>query len=84
MPKILVVAYGGGHARLLVPVIHLLQDRGHEVLVLGLTLGQSVFQEAGLPAVGLSEILQQSTRWQEIVQRGQNLVEESDVHPKSD
>jgi hypothetical protein len=82
MPKILVVAYGGGHARLLVPVIRLLQERGHEVLVLGLTLGQSVFQEAGLSAVGLSEILQQSTRWQDIVQRGQNLVDESDVHPQ--
>lgn len=82
MPKILVVAYGGGHARSLVPVIRLLQERGHELLVLGLTLGQSVFQEAGLSAVGLSEILQQSTRWQDIVQRGQNLVDESDVHPQ--
>ena len=82
MPKILVAAYGGGHARLLVPVIRLLQERGHEVLVLGLTLGQSVFREAGLSAVGLSEILKQSTRWQEMTQRGQNLVDESDIHPQ--
>ena len=81
MSKILVAAYGGGHARLLVPVIRLLQERGHEVLVLGLTLGQSVFREAGLSAVGLCEILQRSPRWHEMIQQGRNLVDESDVHP---
>lgn len=60
MPKILVAAYGGGHARLLIPVIRDLEARGHEVTVLGLTLGKAVFNQANITAVGLYDILQYS------------------------
>jgi hypothetical protein len=82
VPKILVAAYGGGHARLLAPVVRMLNARGYETTVLGLTLGRSVFEQEGITAYMLSDILQQSDRWPEIVRFGEQLVHAEDVHPE--
>lgn len=82
MPKILVAAYGGGHARLLIPVIRDLEARGHEVTVLGLTLGKAVFNQANITAVGLYDILQYSPRWCELERLGKSVLKELDIHPQ--
>jgi len=80
--KILVAAYGGGHARLLIPVIRDLKARGHEITVLGLTLGKAVFQQANLNVLGLYDIIRSSPRWVKIEDVGKSVLTEQDIHPQ--
>jgi hypothetical protein len=47
--KILGVAYGGGHANCVLPVLNELSQRGHEVLFLGLTSSIPQGKKSGLP-----------------------------------
>lgn len=82
MSKILVAAYGGGHARLLIPVIRDLKARGYEITVLGLTLGKAVFRQANLKALGLYDIIRHSPRWVEIERVGKSVLTEQDIHPQ--
>lgn len=82
MSKILVAAYGGGHARLLIPVIRGLKARGHEITVLGLTLGKAVFRQANVNALGLYDIIRHSPRWVEIERVGKSVLTEQDIHPQ--
>ena len=84
MAKIFFTAYGGGHARMLVPVIIELSRRGHEVCVLGLTLGKSVFQEANIATLGLYDLLNRTERWSEIERFGCQLVAGHEQNPKID
>lgn len=79
MANILLAAYGGGHAKLLVPVVKELMRRGHNAEVVGLTLGKSVFTDAGIKTHGLSSILVNTQRWPEIKACGIQLVNVSNV-----
>lgn len=69
---------------MLVPVIIELSRRGHEVCVLGLTLGKSVFQEANIATLGLYDLLNHTERWSEIERFGCQLVAGHEQNPKID
>ncbi len=57
MKRILAVCYGGGHAKILRPVLDLLSKHslGFSVVVLALTTGKSVFKNASYPVYGFSD-----------------------------
>ena len=67
---------------MLVPVIIELSRRGHEVCVLGLTLGKSVFQEANIVTLGLHDLLNRMERWSEIEKIGCKLLAGHEESPK--
>jgi UDP-N-acetylglucosamine:LPS N-acetylglucosamine transferase len=46
--KVLITCYGGGHVPMCIPVIRELQARGHEVVVLALTVAGPAFERAGI------------------------------------
>lgn len=46
--KVLVTCYGGGHVSMCVPLIEALKARGHEVVVLALTVAGPAFERLGI------------------------------------
>ena len=56
--KILFVAYGGGHARMLIPVIHALKDHPDlETEAVALTTGGPIFRQEHLPCKGYRDFI---------------------------
>lgn len=47
--KVLITCYGGGHVTMCVPMIEELKARGHDVLVLALTVAGPTFERLGIP-----------------------------------
>lgn len=47
--KVFITCYGGGHVTMCVPVIEELKARGHEVVVLALTVAGPIFERLGIP-----------------------------------
>ena len=59
MKKVLFVAYGGGHVRMLIPVARLLREQGlAEPVFVGLTTARSEVERAGFPCVGFSDFVE--------------------------
>lgn len=56
--RVLLVAYGSGHVRMLIPVARALQDQGVAVQVLGLTTAAAVVRDAGLPLLQFKDFVQ--------------------------
>lgn len=54
--KILLVAYGGGHVAMLVPVWKKLTAEGHNVIFLALTTAQHYLTEQGIPYIGFRNL----------------------------
>ena len=50
------VAYGGGHCAMLIPVARALMDRGWRVDFLALTTGRGPVEQAAIPALGFSDL----------------------------
>lgn len=75
--KIFLVSYGGGHSRLLIPVIHKLQGMNHyEIEVLGLTASAADYLAADIPFYGMVKLME-SFGDDHILQMGRALL--SDV-----
>lgn len=55
--KLLCVSYGGGHVAMLVPVVKLALQRGHEVVFLGLTTARRSLDLQGIPSIGFADLL---------------------------
>lgn len=61
--KIVLVAYGGGHVNMLVPVIKKLQENHNlELVVLGLTTAGSVLEKQGIAYLGFKDLLKPSDK----------------------
>lgn len=59
MKKVLLVAYGGGHVRMLLPVARALRDRGlAEPVFLGLTTARAQVLAAGFPCLGFLDFVE--------------------------
>lgn len=57
-PRILFVTYGGGHVRMVIPVVRALQRRGGVAIdVLGLTTAFPMLAAQGIPAFGFSDLV---------------------------
>ncbi len=57
-PKVLFVTYGGGHVKMLLPVIRELERRGSmEVKVIGLTTAAAVLAAANIPCLGFHDLV---------------------------
>jgi hypothetical protein len=57
-PKVLFVTYGGGHVKMLLPVIRELERRGSmEVKVIGLTTAATVLADANIHSLGFHELV---------------------------
>lgn len=54
--KILLVAYGGGHVAMLVPVWEKLTADGHDVIFLALTTAQKYLSERSIPYIGFCDL----------------------------
>jgi len=78
--QILFVAYGGGHMRMLVPVAQEMRDRGHDILLLPLTLGVKDAAASGLPMITLNEALADHPGFDEMLSWGRQIAPTSD-HP---
>lgn len=58
-PKVLFVTYGGGHVKMLLPVIRELIRRGKmEVQVIGLTTAAAVLAAANIPSIGFHDLVE--------------------------
>lgn len=58
--KILFIAYGGGHVRMIVPLVHeLLKRPDTTVTVLGLTTAGKILEKKGIPYIGFRDIIRQ-------------------------
>ena len=55
--RILTVAYGGGHSRMLIPVIRKMRQNGMDVLSLACTLGLADMKSAGLPFISYIDLM---------------------------
>lgn len=59
MKRVLFVAYGGGHVRMLLPVAQALRASGRaEPVVLGLTTARAEVLAAGFPCLGFADVVQ--------------------------
>lgn len=56
--KVLFVAYGGGHVRMVIPVAQALREVGAEVAILGLTTAAEAVRAAGLPLLQFKDFLE--------------------------
>ena len=57
--KIFLASYGGGHSRLLIPLIHKLQEMNHyEIEVLGLTASAADYLAADIPFYGMVKLME--------------------------
>lgn len=56
MAKLFFVTYGGGHVSMLLPVAQAALRSGHEVVFLGLTTARGALAQAGIPAIGFSDL----------------------------
>lgn len=56
MTRIMLVAYGGGHAALLAPVAQALIAKGHCVTFLALTTARAALDRLGIPSIGFSNL----------------------------
>lgn len=58
MKKVLMIAYGGGHINMVLPVARLLRDEGHLTpLILGLTTARNAVVAAGFTCIGLRDFI---------------------------
>lgn len=71
MGKILAVCYGGGHVNTMVPVIHNLRKRGHDVTLIGLTLAKVKLDRLNIFNTPLSSVVDE-----EILLLGQKVYKE--------
>ena len=70
----LFVAYGGGHAKALLPVARLVQAQGlAQVVFLALTTAAAPVREAGLPTIGFADLLEASDT--QALRHGERLVD---------
>lgn len=69
------VAYGGGHARMLLPVIRKLSSDGFDVTVLGLTTGLNYFKKHAVNAFSISDFATKFCDWSKIKQIGTTVTE---------
>jgi len=59
LPRVLMVCYGGGHVRMLLPVARALQDHGlAEPIFLGLTTARAEVLAAGWPCLGFADFVE--------------------------
>lgn len=57
--KIFFVSYGGGHSRLLIPIIKKIQEEGvYEFEVLALTAAAADYRDANIPFYGMTKIME--------------------------
>lgn len=56
---VLLVCYGSGHVRMLIPVAHALRARGTRVRVLGLTTAAQAVRDAGLPLLQIKDFVRE-------------------------
>lgn len=73
--RILVVAYGGGHARMLLPVIRKLSADGLDVTVLGLTTGLDYFKKHAISAFSISDFATKFCDWSKIKNIGASITD---------
>ena len=58
-PRVLFVCYGGGHVRMVLPVVQALAHRGEvEPVVLGLTAARAEVEAAGWPCLGFADFVE--------------------------
>lgn len=82
MKKVLLVAYGGGHVRMLVPVARLLRERGvAEPIFLGLTTARAEVLAAGFACLGFADFVQPGD--EAALARGRELASELPSHAAS-
>jgi hypothetical protein len=61
--RILFVAYGGGHVKMVIPVVRRLRENpAVEVSILGLTTAHKTLEAAGLPSFGFRHVLTKNNR----------------------
>lgn len=71
--KIVLVAYGGGHINMLIPIIKRLQEHPHiNLVVLGLTTAGSVLEQQEIPYIGFKDLLNPDD--QKAIEWGQKLA----------
>ena len=58
--KILMPTYGGGHVAMVIPLARELLRRGHEVLILPLSVAQLALEKTELPYITLPEALERA------------------------
>ena len=79
MKKILFVCYGGGHVRMVLPVVRELQRRsGYEPVILGLTSARADVQAEGLPCLGFANFVEADDA--DGIRRGEVLAAGLDSH----
>jgi hypothetical protein len=78
----LFVAYGGGHAKALLPVARLVQAQGlAQVVFLALTTAAGPVREAGLPTIGFADLLEGSDA--QALRHGERLLDSLSVQAAS-
>ncbi|MES2975040.1 MAG: UDP-glycosyltransferase [Pseudomonadota bacterium] len=81
--KVLLVAYGGGHITMVMPVMRELQARGVQCTLLALTTGYAKAQRAGLNPVGYRDLVHLVDSPEEVMAWGERLAPENS-HPEVD
>lgn len=76
-PHAFMVGYGGGHITMLLPVARLLFERGWQVTLLALTTAASKAEQAGIPHIGMRDLLAFAPA--DAIERGRALMGESEV-----
>ncbi len=76
--KALLVAYGGGHVNVILPLYKELLARGHEVVILGLTAAALRLGQENLPYLAFRDFLEQQDA--SALALGEELIKDMDLH----